>query len=147
MDSDGSHRECLTATPFTHENPSYSHDGEHILFQASTRTIVTLDVKTRETKVVVRDALCPHCSPVEPKIAFVRSGSGIICTADLEGNNVVELREGGCPRWTHDGQMIVFADNVSGEDTPTQIFIMNADGTGRKQLTDEKFDCRNPAPY
>src|SRR5262249_41128881 len=45
------------------------------------------------------------------------------------------------PRWSADGRRIVFASlaEVQDGERPTQVFVMNADGSGRERITTERF--------
>ncbi len=68
----------------------------------------------------------PSWSPDGNTIAFV-SSDGIICTMDIEGKNVKELKAGNNPIWSPDGKKIAF---ITKEDLSNSIWVMNADGTG-----------------
>src|SRR5215211_6994260 len=46
--------------------------------------------------------------------------------------------------YSKDGTKIVYSAGTSGD---TNLFIMNADGTGAKQLTDGKVKCYNGGPF
>ena len=86
--------------------------------------------------------LHPACSPDGRRIAFA-SGRGVthdLYVMDSDGNNVIRLtrdnfREGP-PSWSPDGRKIAFvsAPNFGALD-PRHIFVMNADGKGRRNLT------------
>jgi TolB protein len=52
------------------------------------------------------------------------------------------------PRWSADGRMIVFWSTRTGPDNPTgdqEIFVMNANGSGLRQVTDNTVDDGAPA--
>jgi Tol biopolymer transport system component len=72
------------------------------------------------------------------RIAFESSQSGMsqIYTMDPDGSNVVRLTNGTgadhAPSWSADGRTVVF-DRTIGPDT--DIYAINADGTGERRLT------------
>ena len=71
------------------------------------------------------------------KIAFTRPTGGI-STINSDGSGATALTtDGDAPSWSADGSRIAFASNVDGDN---EIYVMNADGTGRTQLT---FDPAN----
>ena len=68
----------------------------------------------------------------EPAISVMTAG----------GRNVRMLTEGWDPEWSPDGRKIAF---VRGEGTATEIFVMNADGTGVRRLTHNRVADSFPA--
>ena len=86
----------------------------------------------------------PACSPDGRRIAFrsERDGPPDLYVMDRDGNNVIRLTNSnfreGRPSWTPDGTKIAF---VSGPQNiqfhPKHIFVMNADGTGMRNLTED----------
>jgi len=79
------------------------------------------------------------------ELVFVAGGQytayGEIMRSDLDGTNLVRLREsGGDPRWSHDGSRIAFL--ATGDQGTRQVFVMDSDGSDVKQLT---FDATNAA--
>ncbi len=52
------------------------------------------------------------------------------------------------PNWSPDGRKIIFTSYVNDPSTPltpAEIYMMNADGTGQEQLTDDGIEKRGPA--
>lgn len=82
------------------------------------------------------------------QIAFASDRAGLpqIFVVNLDGTNLVQLTKqdgGACqPAWSPDGSQITFtspcherSDFVDGAYSDSSLFVMNADGTGVKQLT------------
>lgn len=70
-----------------------------------------------------------------------------IFTMNPDGSSAIRLLQSSgysnwAPRWTPDHSRIVFVSNRTGAE---KIFIMNANGTGQKQLTEGGCADRNPA--
>jgi Tol biopolymer transport system component len=92
----------------------------------------------------------PALSPDGKRIAFVRP-PGLFMTriwvADLDGSNLRQVSTGNydsTPRWSPDGSRILF---VSEQQGAYVVAVVNADGTGERQLTDPTSDYsmeRNP---
>jgi TolB protein len=59
--------------------------------------------------------------------------------ANADGTNEVNLSKNaafdGWPVWSPDGQRIAFSSNRAGPANTGQIFVVNADGSGLRQLT------------
>lgn len=91
-------------------------------------------------------------SPDGSKIVFCsyRRGNGNIYVMDADGGNVVQITNfpqpyyAGGPFFSPDGKQIVFRAEVDKKDY-LQLFVINADGTGQKQLTAN--DAVNWGPY
>jgi Tol biopolymer transport system component len=80
----------------------------------------------------------PDWSPDGSKIAFDRNGTVVVMNAD--GSNQVVLpapmwMTAYDPDWSPDGTKIAFTAGQAGD--PENIWIMNADGTGQTQVTNQ----------
>ena len=85
----------------------------------------------------------PAWSPDGTRIAFGsdRAGAGDLYTMASDGSDLVRLTDGvqdTNPRWSPDGQRIVFTRflDPAEEGTDFELFVINSDGTGLTQLTD-----------
>lgn len=82
----------------------------------------------------------PRWSPDGRRIAFTRFADGSpseILVIDVDGKGgTVRLAEGADPAWSPDGTKIVFSWNgASAPGSAWGIYVMNADGSGIRQLT------------
>ena len=145
MNADGSNQLRLTSNSVFDGDPAFSPGGEKIAFM-STRDgdaeiyIMNADgsSQTRLTTSPGSDAH-PTFSPDGSKIAFVsvRNGHLGIWVMNVNGSNPTELNDGfgGTePAFSPDGTKIVFC-GTGGSGGDSEIWIMNADGTTRHNLT------------
>lgn len=101
-----------------------------------------------ELRLLVRNAFTPSWSPDGKKIAFSVNyprGKWSVHVANSDGLHDIQLtdpnRTGGSPAWSPDGKQIAF-DELGGK----QIFVMDADGSHRRQLTnDPNWSCGHPS--
>jgi Tol biopolymer transport system component len=135
-------------------SPSWTPDGRRIVSSAVSAIGIANDdgswsmtIVASSSTTVVYDG--PSLSPDGSKVAFHQatvtgSGSTIaiadykIVVADADGGNLKVLstitgREDISPTWTPDGTRIVFRSRPVGG--TSDIWVMNADGSNRRQLT------------
>ncbi len=118
MNIDGSDIKQLTSNKTVTTYPSFSPDGKKIVFRkviAGPGFNWDLSTNTRNSEVFVMDTA---------------SGQQI----NLSGNPAYD----GWPVWTPNGR-VVFASNRNGIPSRSALYIVNADGTGLKQITDSKY--------
>jgi Tol biopolymer transport system component len=138
VNANGSGVEKLTSTG-ENFNPRWSANGRRIVF-ASSRDgnfeIYTMDADGGNQTRVTNDPAVdynPTWSPDGQRIAFQRRTTGFydIYSVAVGGGGLANLTngQGGSePAWSPDGTKIAY---ISGNN----VFSMNADGTGRTQLT------------
>ena len=87
-----------------------------------------------------RRDLVAHLSPDGKRLVFIsdRSGESEVWAADVSGANAVQLTSLGAnpgfPRWSPDGQTVVFHSNA--EDRPTgDVYLVSAEGGKVRNLT------------
>jgi TolB protein len=146
INADGSGLRNVTNTATTSFDFAWSPDGRRIAYledidglpgPSSPLHVVNADGtgKHRLTRPLMVDLGSPSWSPDGRTLAF--TGVGGIYTVHADGTRLRKLTASlgwniG-PRWSPDGRRILF---VSGRDGPgTDLFIMNADGSGQRNLT------------
>ncbi|MBM3237530.1 hypothetical protein FJZ31_14665 [Candidatus Poribacteria bacterium] len=94
------------------------------------------------------DALCaePSWSPDGKQILFVlrdlETRTGYVMTMSNDGNNIQRLVKGEDPAWSPDGLRIVYA--AEDEEGDFEIYTIGVNGIGKKQLTSNFLDDRDP---
>ncbi len=84
---------------------------------------------------------CWLAGALVPSLAAAQNAEWGIYVMRLDGSDVrllaqIEGCQGHtCPRWSHDGKQIVF-DARDGATRQLSVYLVNADGTGRKKLSD-----------
>ena len=145
MNADGSNQLRLTFNTAFDGDPAFSRGGEKIAFMSfrdGNAEIYVMNVdgssQTRLTNSAGAD-IQPTFSPDGSKIAFVseRTGHLAIWVMNADGSNPVELFDGiggNEPEFSPDGTKIIFGGN-GGSGNDSEIWTMNADGTGRNNLS------------
>ncbi|HEV2150344.1 MAG TPA: DPP IV N-terminal domain-containing protein [Longimicrobiaceae bacterium] len=153
MDADGENPTRLTDHPGSDLWPDWSPNGKQIAFQRGfqgNEDIYVLDLRTGEERRLTDHRApdrMPVFSPNGKQIVFMsgREGYCSIFVMDATGENLVNLtpKPAGVPAgswcnfwpsWSRNGQQIYFASERPGT-ADVDVFVMNADGTGVRQLT------------
>ena len=126
MNADGSAKRRLARIEGIENEPTWSPDGRQIAFRHNS-TISSVDVDGGKARQLVSPGGTAAVNP---------SGSGANKLAVGRGDP-------SSPGWSPDGTKIVFALWQSGE--ACSIWVMNGDGSGQVQLTDNRTCDHDPA--
>ena len=162
---DGSGLESLTDGKVHSGFPSYSADGNEIVYRVwgeNSYGLRILNIETRAVRTLTTgyDNL-PGWSPDGSRILFTRKVDDVnfdIFTIKPDGSDLLQVtshRAGdGHAVWTWDGRIMWnsgvygFRDEAALYDNTFQqygqIFIMNADGSGKRMLTDSRWEDSMP---
>lgn len=141
---------ALSAEATVHVRPSFGGevllvmpDGDFGAFRTH-----RMDPGDATTLRVLRDEngmWHPAVSPDGSRLAFTCTGGGVaICVANLDGSDISVLTDGETfyedqPSWSPDGQRIAFRRYPQGATpgafNPTDIWVMDADGSDQRNLT------------
>lgn len=163
MNADGSNQHNISNSPAHDEHPFWSSDGRRILFcsdrphlKGEDESNIDIYEMSSEGSNVQR---VTQTAEVETYASWSPDGSKIVCRKILSGgdwevvvmnsngSNPINLtnHEGvdGWPVWSPDGKRIAYASEIGDN---TRIFIMNADGTNKIQISDDSpTDDRQPS--
>ena len=150
MDINGNNLLQLTDHPASDEEPACSPNGRRIAFiseRGGPPDLYVMDSRGRNviklTNSKFRESR-PSWSPDGTRIAFSSFRDVVnnweIYAMDADGNNLTRLAKHEfhdvLPSWSPDGRKMAFVSyRDGGFNDPFHIFVMNADGTGRRDLT------------
>jgi Tol biopolymer transport system component/alpha-beta hydrolase superfamily lysophospholipase len=163
---DGSELHELTSGPANTGFPSWSPDGKRIVYRVWSESerglrIINLEDHSSRTLTTGYDNF-PSWSPRGDVIAFTsfRDGDFDIYTIRPDGTGLQRLTTApgndAHPVWSPDGAHILFSSSRLGfkDEAPlydavpqpyAELFVMNADGSGQRPLTDNQWEEGTPA--
>jgi TolB protein len=162
MDADGRNRRVLRVIEPVIYSAAWSPSGATLAVSAATSVrqgqpphagLFLLSANGKgELRLLRADAWTPSWSPDGSRLAFTVEhprGRWRIHTANIDGSDEVAIGDpdvnNGSPSWSPDGKKIAF-DQFTGMAGHQQVFIMNPDGTGVRQLTaDSAWSCMAPS--
>ncbi|HKI53643.1 MAG TPA: DUF5050 domain-containing protein, partial [Anaerolineales bacterium] len=140
MNADGTNRTQLTDFSATAFYPSISPDGETVYFssrQSGNFEIYSISVNGGDAERLTKDIgslYGPELSPNGEWVIFANQSSGLwLMKPNGKNPHPLTDRDDIDPTWSPDGLMIAFASSRAGA---RQLFMMNADGTNIRQVTD-----------
>jgi len=167
-DADGSHAKPFLPHPELDSNASFSHDGKWVLF--TSRRAGTSDIYRARPDGSGLEALAASpafddqaaLSPDGRSLAFVssRSGQADIWVLDLASKALRNLTNHPAgdfrPSWSPDGKWLAFSSDRDSEHPrlpkgdftlrhSTEIYVVKADGTGLRRITENHQYGGSPA--
>jgi Tol biopolymer transport system component len=148
MNADGTGSVNLTKGQGENDSPHWSPDGDYLVFSSLRRgrwSVYMMDAGGKGVRLLVENGLVDGWSPYGNKILFTRERNGRysdsngdfdLWVADLTGR-VIQLTHTPWAElsaaWSPDGSRIAVSISKDGRQ---EIYLMNADGTGLRKLTD-----------
>ncbi len=129
--------------------PMWSPDGQHIIVAAQDRQwrvcLYSIDLKTGEVREALNTAMQGAANAVlspDGKTAFLalrtQQNSGAVVAFDLDTGKHKEVYSGleGIPSFamSRDGKLALMVAPPPGSRAPVHLFIMQADGSGRREI-------------
>jgi Tol biopolymer transport system component len=164
MDSDGSNIDRLTNSPNYDFYPSWSPDGEKIVFTSERDGNYEIYIMDRNGYNQVRltnndsEDIQPSWSPDGKHILFMsnRDGQFDIYQINTDGTNLIKFTDSpawdGDPAWSPDGTKIAFVSNRDAinysectNNCNYEIYIMNANGKDQTRITNTPLMESSPA--
>jgi Tol biopolymer transport system component len=159
MNADGTAQTRITSNPAADSEPAWSPSGTKIAFEsnrAGNSEIYVMNADgTGQTRITSNpaDDFGPAWSPDGTRIAFASTRAETCCpyaifTMKADGSDVTQLTGsafalGGAtqPAWSPNGTKIAFTTGA-----PSDVWVINADGTTPTRLTSEGFGSPNWSP-
>ena len=143
--ADGTGETRLTNTPEEEGNPGWTTDGKRVLFSvfandASRLYSIDLEGKNlREIATVPGRGLA--LSPDGKRLVYMAGGwtAMRLMLSSPDGSNAKQINDGTSiawnVHWSPDGKRLAFTGRPPDSTDGLAVFVMNADGSGRRQVT------------
>jgi len=148
MNGDGTGRRQVTHNGFSDFDVAWSPDSSQLTYRSSRGGLPDVFVintdGTGERQLTTDPArdIAPDWSPDSRRIVFTsdRSGAEAIYTMSAaDGSDVQKLTAdslfAGIARYSPDGSRLAFVDEFCGNCIESDLWVMNADGSGQRQVT------------
>ena len=155
VNADGSGLRKLT--PIAWAQPSWSSDGRKLAFVGPVGgrgSVSVMSVDGSAPRLLARNAAAPAWSPDGRRIAFMRVSpvGWDVYVMNTDGSGQRRLARNAwlaAPAWSPDGRKIAFERprrdrNAEGYGINSEIFVVNADGSGERRLTRNTVRDSNP---
>lgn len=154
MDSDGRNQKRLTKNPKYDTHPSWSPDGQKIVFSSLRKNskhqlyVMDCDGKNQQRLTDGWLDMYPSWSPDGQKIAYwslvIADKTPGIYVMDSDGKNRAKLKDNRRTSlsWSPDSRKIAFVSKV---EKGTEIYVMSADGTNVERLTHDLATKSSPS--
>ena len=138
MKTDGSEDHQLPATTLNDANPTFSSDGQRVLYfnhDNGTMHVINRDGTDRRD---IGSGEYPAWSPTGDEIAYRGCVSGGQCgliVANADGSNPRQITthaNDAAPRWSPNGGQIVFHSDRDGN---WEVYVINSDGSWLRRIT------------
>ena len=143
ISADGRGETRLTRTPEAESQPAWSADGRRVwftVFASEASRIYAIQPDGRDQQLLgTVPGRALRLSPDGRRVLYWTGTwtSQKLFSSDLDGGNARQLTDGSGvvwgARWSPDGRRIAFGDRDSGG--VLHVFVMNADGSDRRQVT------------
>ncbi len=130
----------VTLSASAESNPVWTPDGKEILFDSDRLGFTAVFRLTLARPEIIRQIVArgasdsaPNISPDGKLVALGSGGTASLWLADANnGANLIQIGEGGLPKWSPDGKFIIFTSSKSGN---ADIWRIKPDGGELTQLT------------
>jgi Tol biopolymer transport system component len=156
MNADGTDKQQLTDQGQINTRPSFSRDGSKIVFTSNRDGFAEIYVMnpdgTEQTRLTSNSSedTSPSFSPDGSKIVYISNTSGYqnyLTIMDADGSHplildpfsTLPIDSLSTPRFSPDGSQIVFMGSPDNLGAYSEIYIINADGTGVRRVTNDHF--------